>query len=270
MSTFTLATAQAYLNSTDEFPIDFNEAWVWLGYTTKGNAKRALISKLIDGFDYFIISDKLGSIDVPRPNEEIKLSIEGLKRFAMMANTDQGREVRDYFLQCERIAKSKHLPQTHIEALEAYVESLKQVQALKLQAEADAPTLAIGELTIKKMALATLQEVMLELTNLAGCHSNLLLKNLKLIGKREMRILTEFANDDYFEHTIDIRHKKVILVTDAGIVWLKTFLSENQATVDQYKLQLTPEGRKEMAKLKAKEARARRKQVALDECHWNN
>ena len=39
--------AIALLESTEEYPVDFDEAWQWLGYSTKQKAK----SKLEENFE---------------------------------------------------------------------------------------------------------------------------------------------------------------------------------------------------------------------------
>lgn len=104
---FSLELAQQLYKSSEQFPIDFEDAQEWLGFSTKGNAKRSFLKAgFIEGLDFrvFIINDKnsLGG----RPVEGIKLSAECLKLWGMMAGTEKGHQVRLYFLECERIAKS--------------------------------------------------------------------------------------------------------------------------------------------------------------------
>ena len=43
---------EAIAKSTEPFPVDFDEAWVWIGYTRKDNAKRALVNNFKEGVDY--------------------------------------------------------------------------------------------------------------------------------------------------------------------------------------------------------------------------
>ena len=102
---------QAQFESNEEFPVDFDIYWEWLGFSTKGNAKRSfLTSGFEEEVDYtVIINDKRvegnnggGSVR----QEEIRLTIDCAKSFAMMVKTEKGKEVRKYYLECEKIAKS--------------------------------------------------------------------------------------------------------------------------------------------------------------------
>lgn len=104
LTAFNQTTANDLFNSTNPFPVSFDDAWQWLEYDKKGNAKRYLVENLEEGID-FLINQELGSLAVPRPSEQISLSIEGFKNWAMMSKTDTGKQVRKYFIECERIAK---------------------------------------------------------------------------------------------------------------------------------------------------------------------
>jgi anti-repressor protein len=104
---FNLEIALQIYNSDDEFPIDFEDAWIWLGYSNKGNAKRAFEkSGFIAEIDFhsFIISEKreIGATQ----KEIIHLSIDCFKNWAMLSKTEKGKEVRLYFLECEKLAKT--------------------------------------------------------------------------------------------------------------------------------------------------------------------
>jgi phage anti-repressor protein len=91
--------------SQSQFPIDFEDAWEWIGYSRKDSAKRALLSfGFMEGIDLHIevesMEGKFGT-----PEEYITMSVDCLKMWAMMAATEKGRETRIYFLQCERKLK---------------------------------------------------------------------------------------------------------------------------------------------------------------------
>jgi phage anti-repressor protein len=102
MTTFTMTLAQNIYNSNDEFPINFEDAWQWLGYATKASAKRNL-KQFSEGVDFS--TSVLKSILATRPAEQILLTIDCFKMLAMMAKTDVGNVARKYFLECEKIAK---------------------------------------------------------------------------------------------------------------------------------------------------------------------
>lgn len=104
MSEFNITLAQEFVESTDPFPVDFDLAWQWMGFATKASAKRVL-SQFEKGVDYS--TRMLKNPSAGRPSELIFLSIDAFKSMGMMAGTEQGKAIRRYFLDCEKIAKQK-------------------------------------------------------------------------------------------------------------------------------------------------------------------
>jgi len=98
---FSPELAQSLTNSNAQFPVDFEAAWQWLGFTNKASAKRKL-AKFIDGVDFSATWLKTSN---GRPSEQIKLTIDCFKSLGMMAGTEQGKSIRKYFLECERTVK---------------------------------------------------------------------------------------------------------------------------------------------------------------------
>jgi phage anti-repressor protein len=93
-----------------DFPIDFDDAWVWLEYSRKNNAVRALVSELDQGVDYLLINeqhDSTGGFSDSSATKPIKyyLSVDGFKMFCMAAGTKRGKEVRRYFVEVEKAYK---------------------------------------------------------------------------------------------------------------------------------------------------------------------
>ncbi|HEY9873603.1 MAG TPA: P63C domain-containing protein [Candidatus Obscuribacterales bacterium] len=94
------------IQSGEEFPVDFDDAWRWIGYSTKGNAKAAFENAgLVEGIDFQVFMIFHKNSRGGRPTEKIKLTIDACKMFCMAAGTPKGREVRLYFLECERELK---------------------------------------------------------------------------------------------------------------------------------------------------------------------
>lgn len=97
-----------------QFPIDFDNAWVELGYSTKGNAKRALQKGLTEAED-FIIYDKpdnhkgfsVQKLGAKAVTEKIFLTVDGFKHFCLMARTEQGRQTRRYFIETEKAYRAQ-------------------------------------------------------------------------------------------------------------------------------------------------------------------
>lgn len=74
-----------------------------MGYSNKANAKKQL-TRFKNGIDFS--SHRMKNRQRGRSSELIMISIDCFKHLAMMSGTEQGKVVRKYFLECERIAKS--------------------------------------------------------------------------------------------------------------------------------------------------------------------
>lgn len=96
---------EAIAKSTESFPVNFDEAWVWIGYSRKDAAKRVLVNNFKEGLDYRVSHRYVGNPIEPiggRPSESIYLTTNCFKKFCMMAGTEAGEAVRNYYLECER------------------------------------------------------------------------------------------------------------------------------------------------------------------------
>lgn len=92
------------LSSDEQFPINFDDAYVWLGYSRKDVAKRAFLSA---GFsetdDYQLhISAELRPQGGFSNLEYIYLTLDCFKTWCLLAPTDKGKEVRKYYLEVEK------------------------------------------------------------------------------------------------------------------------------------------------------------------------
>lgn len=90
------------------FPVPFDAAWPIAGYSTKANGKRGL-KALEEGIDFSSMLMKNGRRG--RSSESILLSCDAFKHLCLMAETPEGREVRDYFIESEkrwRLVQQQH------------------------------------------------------------------------------------------------------------------------------------------------------------------
>ena len=116
-STFSLEIAQTLVSSVDQFPVDFDDAWKWLEYSRKDHGKRFLIANFIEGYDFLISGELQSNVVSPKPLEKILLTVECLKRWGMMSGTSKCKEIRQYFLVCERQLKQQIKPLSPDEAI---------------------------------------------------------------------------------------------------------------------------------------------------------
>lgn len=118
-----------------KFPVDFDIAWHIAGYTRKDVAKRKL-SKLTEGSDFS--TERWKTPQGGRSREIINLTCDALKHFCLLAETEEGRQIRQYFVECE---KKWRLVQQHHPSVANEVEILQlklqlaQAEAQKAEAE---------------------------------------------------------------------------------------------------------------------------------------
>ena len=110
-----------------EFPVEFDLAWKIAGYSRKDVAKRKL-TKLKDGRDFSTDERKNGLRG--RSEECIMMTCDALKHFLLLAETEQGELIRDYFIDAEKKWK---LTQEHHPAIALEVEDLRLEQMIRLE-----------------------------------------------------------------------------------------------------------------------------------------
>jgi hypothetical protein len=104
-----------FKNNKNDFIVDFDEVYKFIGFSTIGNAKRLLIKEFEENKDYkisllpneeqikkkvFISKDKnLGG----RPTEQILLNIKCFKKFCLAAATKQSKILYDYYISMEEV-----------------------------------------------------------------------------------------------------------------------------------------------------------------------
>jgi phage anti-repressor protein/phage antirepressor YoqD-like protein len=74
------------------------------------------------------------------------LTIEMAKELSMVERNDKGKQARQYFIECERVALTPalQLPQTFAESLRMLADEVEQKQAALLQIEADRPKVELA------------------------------------------------------------------------------------------------------------------------------
>ena len=60
---------------------------------------------------------------------EYHISIDMAKELSMLERNDKGKQARLYFIECERVAKTKQVPQSFAEALQLAANQAKQLEA---------------------------------------------------------------------------------------------------------------------------------------------
>jgi len=104
-----VASFYCYLNydSQNDFVIDLDDVWKWLGFSKKQKAKVLLEKQFIINKDYKkLLNQQVKQIAITHGghNREIfMLNIETFKRFCLKTGTKKADEIHDYFINLEKV-----------------------------------------------------------------------------------------------------------------------------------------------------------------------
>ena len=115
MTNFNEQLLLSLMTSSEDFPVSLDDAYLWIGYTRKDTAKDKLINTFEEGVDYVRLSpepDNRGTFSpqelaVSSRKEIIYLSVTCFKELGMLAGTSKGKEIRKYFIECEKKLKQQ-------------------------------------------------------------------------------------------------------------------------------------------------------------------
>jgi anti-repressor protein len=120
----------------------------------------------VEGIDYCIIEDLMSPVSGStkarvRTLIEYHVSVEMAKHLAMIQNNVKGFEVRNYFIQCEKKAKSnlQLLPQDYVSALKALVVSEENKIAALTQLKEAQPKIVFHDTVTASVGTQTMEEV---------------------------------------------------------------------------------------------------------------
>jgi len=124
-----LSSLYCFLNyhKTNDFIIDLDEIWSWLGFDRKGNAKRTLENNFKKDVDYVTknLASQLGEASSNhggQNKEQILMNIQTFKKLCLRAKTKKAEKIHDYFLTLEEMV---------YELLEEQMEKLNMVIKVK-------------------------------------------------------------------------------------------------------------------------------------------
>ena len=104
-----VASFYSYLkyDSTNDFVIDLDDVWKWLGFAQKVKAKILLENHFIVDKDYQFLLSQTGKQNMHtrggHNKETIMLNIITFKKFCLKAGTKKADEIHDYFIKLENV-----------------------------------------------------------------------------------------------------------------------------------------------------------------------
>ena len=91
----------------NDFVIDLDNVWQWLGFSQKDGSKRVLEKNFVINKDYKIFAPQVGGAKKDarggHNKEIIMLNIDTFKKFCLKAGTQKADEIHDYFIKLENI-----------------------------------------------------------------------------------------------------------------------------------------------------------------------
>jgi phage anti-repressor protein len=101
-----LASFYSYLNyKSNDFIIDLDTIWEWLGFSRKNKTKELLEKHFIKDIDYKILLHQKvqQNIQGGHNKEQILLTVKTFKKLCMKANTSKANEIHNYYVNLEEI-----------------------------------------------------------------------------------------------------------------------------------------------------------------------
>ena len=102
-----VASFYCYLNfnSKNDFVIDLDTVWKWIGFSRKDPAKRLLEKDFTLNLDYKILSHQNVEQDLHggHNKEQIMMTVNTFKKFCLKAATKKSDEIHDYYIKLEEL-----------------------------------------------------------------------------------------------------------------------------------------------------------------------
>lgn len=90
-------------HKTNDYIIDLDLIFDWIGYSQKVKAKELLVKHFIIDLDYKIALSQMGKRAGGQNKEQILMNIETFKELCILANTERAKNIRKYYIKLEDI-----------------------------------------------------------------------------------------------------------------------------------------------------------------------
>ena len=138
-----------YLNyhSINDYVIDLDDVWKWLGFFQKANAKKVLEKNFIINIDYKVLLIQLNEQKKDgsggHNKETILLNIETFKLFCLLSGTTKAKSIHKYFVKLENILQElikdecvefkEQLQKKNVELLQAETDKVKILKEKEME-----------------------------------------------------------------------------------------------------------------------------------------
>jgi hypothetical protein len=91
-------------NSKNEFIIELDNIWKWVGFSRKDPAKVVIDKNFVKDVDYKVVFQQpLENLKGGRPQEQILMTVNTFKKFCLKAGTKKADEIHDYYISLEEL-----------------------------------------------------------------------------------------------------------------------------------------------------------------------
>jgi hypothetical protein len=139
-----ISSFYCYLNyKSNDFVIDLDDIWKWLGFSQKIRAKELLERNFKLDFDYKLVFSLPGENSKGgRPSDKFMMNIKTFKKMCLKANTSKANDIHEYYIKLEEtlhelIDEESNELRLQLEEKEAIIElqeeeNIKQFNRVKL------------------------------------------------------------------------------------------------------------------------------------------
>ena len=98
-----ISSFYCYLNyKNNDFVIDLDDMWKWLGFSTKQKGKELLEKHFTVDIDYELVFNlQVKNPKGGRPKEKFMLNVKTFKKMCLKANTEKANEIHEYYIRLE-------------------------------------------------------------------------------------------------------------------------------------------------------------------------
>ena len=197
-------------------------------------------ARLVEGRDY-LLTEK--GEQLPSGTKYLKdyhLTIDAAKHVAMMSGSDKGFEVRDYFIECERIARNPVANLSRTELLRLALDSEERRAELEQKVAEDAPKVDVYERLVGAEGTVCMRDAAKALQVRPTDLKNLLVVQRWIYGRPghsgwlayqdriQQGYLVHKVNTFTDQNTGDERIKEQVRITAKGLARLAKLLSTPQ------------------------------------------
>lgn len=90
-------------DSVNDFVINLDDVYGWIGFSQKGTAKKLLVAKFTENIDYKVALANAEARHGGHNKESITMNIKTFKKFCMKADTKRADDILDYYVKLEEL-----------------------------------------------------------------------------------------------------------------------------------------------------------------------